>query len=641
MNLRAKLYPAFVVACIAALALFCFVQRERDVRAAEETLRADMQWRASQLARAVESQRAARVRELSDLEQSSPVQDFFIQRGRLTPEQARIAAIPPTQPAPSTAPEASVSVGLREQVESFFARDGGDAYAAITLVTGTGNSVVVRLEPPHAPGRKLTVKTGDVVLREKGVKGLLSETDEAHRESGFDKWAITSQCAFAYAMQVVRENEGSIGTFIAEAKLDTLVGRAAEGFTDAGGERRQLFQLIALDRTGRIVYHTNPALKFQMVANSLPEFNAVAADMSAGRRGTRMFDGADGAHWLAAYEPVGNLDLSVAVVANDTAATARVRRGGLVFVVLSLAFALTAAALVITREVRAVRRIERVARAARAVAEGDMDERLETSAHDRTRAIAESFNLMTERLRGHIRREAENRQFQAFIRLSAMLTHDLKNAITGLSMLVSNMERQFHREEFRADAISSLREATEKLRSLVARLNKPAETLSGEYRRALQPVDLVAVIRRVIESAAANSSFHEVEQRLPDTLEVVVDAERIERVIENLIINAREAMGAKAGKLTVEAGRENDEQVFVTVADTGAGMSAEFIRTKLFQPFATTKKQGLGLGLYTCREIIEAHGGSIKVESEQGSGTRFRIVLPSRPASLRRDQKTI
>jgi signal transduction histidine kinase len=76
---------------------------------------------------------------------------------------------------------------------------------------------------------------------------------------------------------------------------------------------------------------------------------------------------------------------------------------------------------------------------------------------------------------------------------------------------------------------------------------------------------------------------------------------------------------------------EDDAHVFVSVCDTGAGMSAEFIRTRLFRPFMTTKEKGIGLGLYTCREIVAAHGGRLDVQSEVGAGTCFRVVLPSTP----------
>jgi signal transduction histidine kinase len=212
-----------------------------------------------------------------------------------------------------------------------------------------------------------------------------------------------------------------------------------------------------------------------------------------------------------------------------------------------------------------------------------------------------------------------------------MLTHDLKNAITGLSILVSNMERQYHREEFRADAVESVREATEKLRRLVSRLNEPMVSLSGEYRRNMRPADIVPVIRRVLAAQVEpHGSLYRVEARLPERLVATVDPDRIENVFENLVINALEAMGAGGGSLTVEAGDDREGYVFFSVSDTGAGMSEEFVRTRLFRPFSTTKTKGIGLGLYTVREIVESHGGRIDVESKIGAGTRFRVVLPSR-----------
>ena len=87
-------------------------------------------------------------------------------------------------------------------------------------------------------------------------------------------------------------------------------------------------------------------------------------------------------------------------------------------------------------------------------------------------------------------------------------------------------------------------------------------------------------------------------------------------------------MVRRRGRLTVEAG-EGAAHVFVSVADTGVGMNEEFLKTRLFRPFSTTKTRGVGLGLFTCKEIVETHGGRLEVESKLGAGTRFRVVLPS------------
>jgi hypothetical protein len=236
---------------------------------------------------------------------------------------------------------------------------------------------------------------------------------------------------------------------------------------------------------------------------------------------------------------------------------------------------------------------------------------------------------MTDRLREQIARESETRQFESFMRLAAMLTHDLKNSITALSLVVSNMEQQFDNKEFRAEAMESLKESTDKLRSLVAKLSGPVESLSGEYQRP-RPTDLVPHLKRVLSTTAEQArSHHTVDIHLPDTLVATVDAERIERVFENLVLNALEAMGTKSGTLTIEAGQQSESEIFFSVADTGPGISAEFQRTHLFRAFATTKRKGVGLGLYTCREVVRAHGGRIDVKSEKDAGATFRVVLPS------------
>jgi len=275
------------------------------------------------------------------------------------------------------------------------------------------------------------------------------------------------------------------------------------------------------------------------------------------------------------------------------------------------------------------RGIERVSESVEAIARGELDRRIELQSSDDLRPLADNLGLMTKQLRDQLAREAESRQFQSFVRLSAILTHDLKNAIEALSLTVGNMERHFDNKEFRADAMKSLTGCTDNLRALVARLSNPVVTLSGEHKRP-QPVNLVPMLRRVISRTAEPASdTHEIKIDLPESLLALVDLERMEKVVENLVINGREAMNKAGGTLSVVAGTTQDGKPFFSVSDTGEGMSQRFIEEKLFRPFATTKKRGVGLGLYTCREVVVANGGSISVDSREGVGTTFRVVLPS------------
>jgi len=177
--------------------------------------------------------------------------------------------------------------------------------------------------------------------------------------------------------------------------------------------------------------------------------------------------------------------------------------------------------------------------------------------------------------------------------------------------------------------MKSLTGATEKLKGLVARISKPVTTLSGEHKRPL-PTDLIPIIRRVVAMTAEPlREKHKIEMNLPPTLIALADGDRIENVIENLVLNALEAMSEKSGTLTIAGEQTEDGRVVVSVSDTGVGMSRQFIENRLFHPFATTKKSGVGLGLYTCREVIQANGGSIEVSSIDGTGTTFRVMLPS------------
>src|SRR6185295_1901984 len=168
-----------------------------------------------------------------------------------------------------------------------------------------------------------------------------------------------------------------------------------------------------------------------------------------------------------------------------------------------------------------------------------------------------NINVVTERLRAQVAREAESRQFESFVRLSAVLTHDLKNAIEALSLTVSNMERHFDNPEFRADAMNCVTGATDKLKALVARLSNPVMTLSGEHKRP-QPIDLVPTLRRVISTLTQPvNGQHQIQVDTPENLFALVDSERIEKVAENLIINALEAMTNEPGTLSVQAGTTN------------------------------------------------------------------------------------
>ncbi len=115
-------------------------------------------------------------------------------------------------------------------------------------------------------------------------------------------------------------------------------------------------------------------------------------------------------------------------------------------------------------------------------------------------------------------------------------------------------------------------------------------------------------------------------QDLQDLPPISVDRDQLQKALENLLMNAHEATG-NGGQITVITNNRGT-WAEIAICDNGCGMSQEFINKHLFRPFQTTKKKGMGIGLFHCKTIVEAHSGKIEVESEEGKGTTFRVFLP-------------
>ncbi|HEV2912230.1 MAG TPA: ATP-binding protein [Pyrinomonadaceae bacterium] len=650
MGIRPKIFLIFFAFGIVPMLVLVYINYLNGVGAVEVVLRGDVEREATEIARDAEARQRAQETGLVTLARSASLREYVRGTQQQRPPVASSAPNPsltskatdatdPRAAGAEAAAATTVPDGVRVDVGAFLLHNR--YYAAITCLN-VERRVLFRVEPD--------AQASD------GGAGLSYRTLAFPPNINVDErvWSVAGQAPLLrsaltrersgvimrYTVPVFTEAEGGSagrGALVAELKVDALVREAAGSLAEFNAETMRRTAepelpprtVVAIDSKGNIIYHTNDALRFQPVGSAMPTFKPVADRMLATESGSAFYDSTAGSRWLAAYRRVAPLDISLAVSGNYSLAVGGLRRSGLLNLIISVLIGVLTSIILTLVVGRMARSIERVTKGAVAIAGGQLDQRIEVRSNDETRLLAESFNKMSNQLGEQIAHEAEMRQFQSFFRLSAMMTHDLKNAIAALSLIVRNMEKRFHHEEFRADAMQSLMLATDKLRVLVAKLSGPVESLSGEYKRP-QPTDLIPIIERVMAMTATPAgATHQVEARLAPSLIAYVDGERIERVVENLIINAVEAMGTQSGRLRVEAGHAGDDKVFFSVADTGPGMSQEFINKRLFRAFATTKKRGVGLGLYTCREVVRAHGGQIDVESREGSGTCFRVVLPS------------
>ncbi len=211
-------------------------------------------------------------------------------------------------------------------------------------------------------------------------------------------------------------------------------------------------------------------------------------------------------------------------------------------------------------------------------------------------------------------------RFEEFNRRFAFILHDIKNLVSQLSLLSRNAERHADNPEFRADMIATLKSSVGKMNDLLARL-APQAGGTGQAPVAFP-------LRQTLAAAVtAHRSSHDVQLLGDASAEVLGDAQALEQAVGHLLQNAIDA-SPPAEPVTVRVTRSSDA-VTIDIADQGPGMSAEFVRTRLFQPFASTKDGGFGIGAYEARSLIHAMGGHLSVDSRPGHGTRFTIHLPA------------
>jgi putative PEP-CTERM system histidine kinase len=214
-------------------------------------------------------------------------------------------------------------------------------------------------------------------------------------------------------------------------------------------------------------------------------------------------------------------------------------------------------------------------------------------------------------------------RFEEFNRRFAFILHDIKNLVSQLSLLSRNAERHADNAEFRADMIATLKSSIGKMNDLLARLSPQA----GAPSHKIQPQPLRDIVAGAV---AARRCQHEV-RLLGDSSEwASVDAPALEQALGHLLQNAVEASPLHE-PVTVRIDR-NDDSIAITITDQGAGMDAEFIRSRLFQPFVSTKQSGFGIGAFEAQSLVSAMGGRISVESRPGKGSQFTIHLAAADA---------
>lgn len=270
---------------------------------------------------------------------------------------------------------------------------------------------------------------------------------------------------------------------------------------------------------------------------------------------------------------------------------------------------------------RVIRPALNLTHAAEAFGQGDFSVRTPVLYEDELGALTRTFNNMAHDI---AHREEDRLQFVA------MVVHDLKNPLLAIDMAARLLFGPHTTEEQRRSYGAGIRAEVARARGIIRDLTEDIQVANGRFAIRKADVDLGALVRQFAERQSRAFADHEITVQTDEGCVVGGDADRIERVLMNLVSNAVKYSPPHTG-VALRVRRQGSWAV-LTVSDQGSGIAPEDLRI-LFQPFgrgrsAHSLAEGTGIGLYVVKQIVEAHDGKIEVHSELGHGSEFEIQLP-------------
>jgi len=207
--------------------------------------------------------------------------------------------------------------------------------------------------------------------------------------------------------------------------------------------------------------------------------------------------------------------------------------------------------------------------------------------------------------------------------LAGMIGHDLRNPLAGIKNATYFLRKK--QGNFVGDSGLQMLAIIDKAVEYSNKIINDLLDYSREIRLELQIFKPKSLIDYILMTTAIPKNI-KISDQSDSSLEIIADSNKIERVFNNIIKNAIDAMNRDGGVIEITS-RQNDGKAEISFSDTGPGMPPEVV-SKIFTPLFTTKAQGMGFGLSICKRIVEAHGGSISVKTELGKGTTFIVSLP-------------
>jgi len=398
--------------------------------------------------------------------------------------------------------------------------------------------------------------------------------------------------------------------------------------------RSGVFEVFIADRSGTLLSHPDRQRVSRREAVTLrPEVAAAHSEHSAGST-LEYVEG--GTEMIGGFASVGVGGLIAAAQIPKSAAYVASRALLNRLLVAALGLLLAAALTGVFWSRRFTRPVEQLSRATREVARGRFDIKVPVSSRDEIGTLAASFNQMASRLRD---REAALRDAQAkiiqseklaaFGQLGAGIAHEVKNPLAGILGCAQLSLRKVEAGSPLEKNLQLIEKETKRCKTIIENLLKFAR----QEKAVREPIEINPVVEDAVAIVRHQLEVNQVAitKDLADDLPLIRgNANQLQQVLMNLMINAQQAMEGRAGRVTIATRRPDPARVQVSVTDDGPGIPKE-IQEKLFEPFFTTKPRGkgTGLGLAVTYGIVNDHGGQIRLESEPGHGATFVITLPA------------
>lgn len=385
---------------------------------------------------------------------------------------------------------------------------------------------------------------------------------------------------------------------------------------------------------GQFIAHTD---RREVLESRRFEESAIIAEAIAGRSGNKTYVNRSGIEMIAAYAPIVEQQWAAVIQQPVREAFAPSRVMELQILLLMIGSVLVAALIAAVYTKQIVKPVNELIGGIAEISKGGLKHKIRRLGRDEISTLALHFNAMTRRLRRFQDRLKRAERLETLNKLSSVLSHEIRNPLNSMVINLQLMRREFSREdldpqklEHYHQILSSEIRRVDDLVSNFLLIARPPKLKKSSQRLS----DLLDELIKMEAPEALQKGIRvERDYRTPE-VRVQVDPDKIHQVFLNIFINAVQAMPS-GGRLTIgietvaRRSIDDNKRMFAVASfrDTGKGIARENL-TKIFDFYFSTKEKGSGIGLALALQIVEEHGGVIKVESELGRGSTFFVFLP-------------